>query len=110
MKSIYEISGARTCSIELRSFSKQASFTGIRCSYYVVPNEIFPDIKDHIDFFETLPEYDVDMYNNKKSKCNPEVSLSILNDVLPILEGVSDFTNDTLFATLSEYNAIFYTG
>jgi len=67
--------------------------------------EVFPDIKDHIDFFEALPEYSSDMYNNKKSKCNPEISLEILNEVLPILESIDDFTNDTLFAKLSEYAA-----
>ena len=65
--------------------------------------EIFPDIKDHIDFFESMPEYDIDMYNNKKSKCNPEISLLILKEILPVLEEVDDFTNDTLFAKLSEY-------
>lgn len=44
VKSIYEVEGARTCAIELRSFSKHASFTGIRCSYYVIPNELHKDI------------------------------------------------------------------
>ena len=67
--------------------------------------EIFPDIKDHIDFLQEMPEYDIDMYNNKKSKCNPEISLAILNEVLPVLEAIDDFTNDTLFAKLSEYAA-----
>lgn len=38
--SIYEIEGAKTCAIELRSFSKAASFTGLRCSYYVIPKEL----------------------------------------------------------------------
>lgn len=65
--------------------------------------EIFPDIKDHIDFFETMPEYDVSMYNNKKSKCNPEKALEILKDVLPKLEAQEDFSNDALFEMLSEY-------
>ena len=36
-KSIYEIEGAKTCAIELRSFSKTAGFTGMRCGYTVVP-------------------------------------------------------------------------
>lgn len=35
--SIYEIDGAQKCAIELRSFSKTAGFTGIRCGYTVVP-------------------------------------------------------------------------
>jgi glutamyl-tRNA synthetase len=65
--------------------------------------EIFPDIADHIDFFEALPEYSLDLYTNKKSKCNPEVALQILTDVLPLLEGQEDFTNDALFALLTAY-------
>ena len=38
--SIYEIPGARKCAIEFRSFSKTAGFTGIRCGYTVIPDEI----------------------------------------------------------------------
>lgn len=34
---IYEIPGAEKCAIEFRSFSKTAGFTGVRCSYTVVP-------------------------------------------------------------------------
>ena len=36
--SIYECNGAKTCAIEIRSFSKTAGFTGIRCGYTVVPD------------------------------------------------------------------------
>lgn len=38
--SIYEIEGAKEVAIEFRSFSKTAGFTGIRCAYTVVPNEL----------------------------------------------------------------------
>lgn len=38
--SIYEIEGARECAIEFRSFSKTAGFTGIRCAYIVIPEEL----------------------------------------------------------------------
>ena len=38
--SIYECKGARTCAIEMRSYSKTAGFTGIRCGYTVVPSEL----------------------------------------------------------------------
>lgn len=37
--SIYEISGAKECAIEFRSFSKTAGFTGTRCAYTVIPKE-----------------------------------------------------------------------
>lgn len=36
-RSIYEIEGAKECAIEFRSFSKNGGFTGLRCSYTVVP-------------------------------------------------------------------------
>ena len=38
--SIYECEGARSCAIELKSFSKKAGFTGLRLGYTVVPKEI----------------------------------------------------------------------
>lgn len=38
--SIYECEGARTCAIELRSFSKNAGFTGTRLGFTVVPKDL----------------------------------------------------------------------
>ena len=43
-KTIYEIDGAKEVAIEFRSFSKSASFTGVRCSYYIIPKEIDSNI------------------------------------------------------------------
>jgi glutamyl-tRNA synthetase len=65
--------------------------------------EIFPDIKEHIDFFETLPEYDVAMYTHKKMKTNEQSALEVLTEVLPILEKQEDYSNDALYATLLAY-------
>ena len=39
-RSIYEIEGANECAIEMRSFSKRAGFTGVRCAYAVVPKKL----------------------------------------------------------------------
>ena len=39
-RSIFEIEGARSCAIEFCSFSKTAGFTGVRCSYTIIPNEL----------------------------------------------------------------------
>ena len=41
--SIYECEGARTCTIELRSFSKNAGFTGVRLGFTVIPKELVRD-------------------------------------------------------------------
>ncbi|MCM1284118.1 MAG: LL-diaminopimelate aminotransferase [Muribaculaceae bacterium] len=38
--SIYECKGARSCAIELRSFSKNAGFTGVRLGFTVVPKDL----------------------------------------------------------------------
>ena len=44
--SIYECENAKKCAIEFRSFSKDAGFTGIRCGYTVIPNDLkIDDIK-----------------------------------------------------------------
>ncbi|SFH72492.1 LL-diaminopimelate aminotransferase apoenzyme [Pseudobutyrivibrio sp. OR37] len=41
--SIYECTGARTCAIEIHSFSKNAGFTGVRLGYTVVPKDLVFD-------------------------------------------------------------------
>lgn len=38
--SIFEIEGAKECAIELRSFSKRAGFTGVRCAFMVIPKQL----------------------------------------------------------------------
>lgn len=65
--------------------------------------EVFTDIKDQIDFFEAVPEYDNEMYTHKKMKTNPENSLTLLTEVLPILEAQEKFDNDSLFEALQEF-------
>jgi LL-diaminopimelate aminotransferase len=44
--SIYEIDGARDCALELRSFSKRAGFTGVRCAFLVVPRTVMGTAPD----------------------------------------------------------------
>ncbi len=65
--------------------------------------EVFPDIAEHIDFFEELPEYDIAMYTHKKMKTNEETSLAVLTEVLPLLEAQEDFSNDALYQSLLKY-------
>lgn len=65
--------------------------------------ETFPDIAEQIDFFEELPAYEASMYTHKKMKTNRETSLTVLKEVLPILESCEDFSNDALYKVLSAY-------
>ena len=65
--------------------------------------EILPEIKEQVDFFEELPDYDIALYTHKKMKTDPEKSLALLNEVLPVLEAQEDFSNDALFETLKTF-------
>jgi LL-diaminopimelate aminotransferase len=47
--SIYEIDGARECAIEMRSFSKRAGFTGVRCAFTVVPKDLVGQGADGVE-------------------------------------------------------------
>ena len=62
--------------------------------------EVLPDIKEQIDFFEAVPEYDNAMYTHKKMKTNPEISLEVLEKILPVLEGTEDYSNDAMYELL----------
>ena len=62
--------------------------------------EVFPDIKDLVDFFEAVPEYDSSMYVHKKMKTTEESSLTVLQEILPVLESQEDYSNDALYETM----------
>jgi glutamyl-tRNA synthetase len=78
------------------NFEKIATMTKTRI-------EVFPDIREHIDFFEEVPEYSVEMYTHKKMKTNAENSLALLEGIIPVIEAQESFTNDDLFMTLKDY-------
>jgi glutamyl-tRNA synthetase len=65
--------------------------------------EKLTDIPEKVDFFDALPDYDAELYVNKKSKTDRESSLSMLNALLPVLEGIPDWTQDNIHDTLIGY-------
>ena len=62
--------------------------------------EKLTDIPEKVDFFDALPEYDVECFTNKKSKTNSEVSLAMLNAAIPALEAIENWTNEAVHDTL----------
>ncbi len=62
--------------------------------------EKLSDIPEQVDFFDNLPEYDIDMYTHKKMKTNPENSLVSLENILPVIEEIEDWTFDNLHDAL----------
>lgn len=67
--------------------------------------ELFPEIKEKIDFFEELPEYDTAMYTHKKMKTNSENSLEVLKEMLPLFEAQEDYSIPAIEALCKDYIA-----
>ncbi len=62
--------------------------------------EILTDIPGKVDFFDAVPDYELDLYTNKKMKTDPEKALSVLQSVLPVLEALDVWDNDSLYTRL----------
>ena len=62
--------------------------------------ETLNDIPKLVDFFQTLPEYDIALYTHKKMKTNPEIALSSLQAALPVLEGLQDWSSESIHDAL----------
>lgn len=65
--------------------------------------ETFTDIPDMIDFFEELPDYDVAMFTHKKMKTNSENSLEVLEELLPELTSLDDYSETGIEAVIMGY-------
>ena len=64
--------------------------------------EVLTDIPEKVDFFDALPEYDLALYTNKKSKTDPAVSLEMLHAVRPLLAALPTWDDETLLASMKE--------
>ncbi len=62
--------------------------------------EKLSDIPEQLDFVDALPDYDPALFCHKKMKTNEENSLTSLKEILPVLEGVSDWNYDALHEAL----------
>jgi glutamyl-tRNA synthetase len=67
--------------------------------------ETLTDIKAIIDFFEELPDYDIDMYTHKKMKTDSASSLIVLKDLLPVFEALEDYSEAAVEAVIMGYIA-----
>jgi glutamyl-tRNA synthetase len=67
--------------------------------------ETLVDIKEKIDFFEELPDYDIAMFSHKKMKTDSESSLIVLKDLLPEFEALEDYSEANIEAIIMAYIA-----
>ena len=64
-RSIYEIKGAKKVAIELRTYSKMAGFTGLRCGYSIMPTEltVYTKMEEKVPFIELWKRRNVNYTN-----------------------------------------------
>ena len=70
--------------------------TSVLCRILQQRTEVFTQIPDMVDFLVKQPEYDAELFTNKKSKTNPEVAAEVLDLAIPILEDLPEWTETTL--------------
>jgi glutamyl-tRNA synthetase len=58
------------------------------------------EIPELVDFFEALPDYDLELYEHKKSKSSRETSLTALRAALPVLEELGEWSNEAVYAAM----------
>jgi len=65
--------------------------------------ETLKDIKNMVDFFEELPDYNIEMYTHKKMKTDSESSIVVLKDLLPRFEALEDYLEGNIEAVIMSY-------
>ena len=65
--------------------------------------ELLTEIPEKIAFLLEQPEYTVDMFNNKKSKCTPETALVILQDMRSKFAGAELDNAESITSVISSY-------
>lgn len=62
--------------------------------------EVFNRLAEMVDFLTEMPAFDSELYTHKKMKTNPEVALQALAFIRPVLDGITDWTEENLHATV----------
>ena len=63
--------------------------------------EKLTEIPEKVDFFEVLPAYGADLFTNKKSKTNEEISRRMLESVIPALEETAEWSPEAIHGCLT---------
>ena len=62
--------------------------------------ELLTEIPEKVDFFDVLPQYDLTLYEHKKSKVDQPISLEVLKQAAPALEALPDWTDEGIHDAL----------
>ena len=58
--------------------------------------EVFSRVPEMVAFLGQLPDYNIELYTHKKMKTNPEVARASLEMIRPVLEGITDWTEQNI--------------
>ena len=58
---------------------------------------ILSEIEEMLDFFDELPDYDIELYRNKKMKTDPEIARNSLIEARSFLESIYSYDHDTIY-------------
>jgi glutamyl-tRNA synthetase len=85
----------------IRQAVKNPGFDSAALAALLQPRtELLTDIAPKLDFFDTLPDYDAELYTNKKSKTDTAVSIGMLRQALPALEALGEWTDESIHGAL----------
>jgi len=65
--------------------------------------EKLSEIPEKLAFLLEQPEYDNSLFNNKKSKCNPEIALKILQDLRGMYEDLENWNPESITGLVTDY-------
>ncbi|MBQ2432973.1 MAG: glutamate--tRNA ligase, partial [Clostridia bacterium] len=72
------------------------------CELLQSRTEVFNQLPEMVDFFAAMPEFDKELYTHKKMKTNPEVALDALTKIRPVLENLTEWTEEKLHDTVMQ--------
>lgn len=75
---------------------------GLLCKNLQPRTEVFGEIPEQIAFIKEMPDYDVELYANKKMKTDPVSAKQSLEILLPLLKDIEEWTPDAIFARCAQ--------
>ncbi|MBR3929878.1 MAG: glutamate--tRNA ligase [Clostridia bacterium] len=72
------------------------------CELLQSRTEVFNQLPEMVDFLKEMPEFENDLYTHKKMKTNPEVALDALTRIRPVLENLTEWTEEKLHDAVME--------
>lgn len=64
--------------------------------------EVLTEIPEKVDFFDSLPEYDVELFTHKKSKSDSASSLEVLKKMVPVFEALPQWNDEEILESMKK--------